>query len=104
MELLASQVQICERFGAKVLPTAPEAIVGIAKALGPESSPVHGLRHPPVNGTSGWYLWVGELSSASDFFEPTHAEHLYGRHPAVLKYLGLPPGWRFLLAPGHEDV
>ncbi len=24
--------------------------------------------------------------------------------PAVLKYLGLPPGWRFLLHDDHSDV
>jgi hypothetical protein len=24
--------------------------------------------------------------------------------PAVLPYLELPPGWRFLIALGHEDV
>ncbi|WP_455835850.1 immunity protein Imm33 domain-containing protein [Pseudarthrobacter siccitolerans] len=21
--------------------------------------PVHGLRHPPADGTSGWYVWTG---------------------------------------------
>ena len=25
-------------------------------------------------------------------------------HPVALKYLALPPGWRFLEADGHEDV
>jgi hypothetical protein len=26
------------------------------------------------------------------------------RCPRALKYLALPPGWRFLDAPGHEDI
>lgn len=30
--------------------------------------------------------------------------HLRDHAPEVLPYLALPPGWRFLIAPGHEDV
>ena len=42
-------------------------------------------------------IWAGgELSSAPDFFRPLHVEHLISWAPAVLPYLGLPPGWRFL--------
>ena len=33
-----------------------------------------------------------------------HAVHLADHCPSVLPYLGLPPGWRFLIAPGYEDV
>ena len=67
--------------------------------------PLNGLRHPPERGTNGWYLWRGEaLSQAEDFFQSLHTEHLADWSPDVLPYLALPPGWRFLLAPGHEDV
>ncbi|WP_422652960.1 immunity protein Imm33 domain-containing protein [Archangium sp.] len=30
--------------------------------------------------------------------------HLADWCPLALKFLGLPPGWRFLVAEGHEDV
>ena len=43
-------------------------------------------------------------SGQPDFFRPTHAAHLIDRCPEVMPMLGLPEGWRFLLAPGHEDV
>jgi hypothetical protein len=67
--------------------------------------PINGLRHPPRGDTSGWYVWAGEtLSSAADFFQPVHAAHLGELLPAIIHYLGLPPGWRFQVAPGHEDV
>jgi hypothetical protein len=33
-----------------------------------------------------------------------HAAHLEDELPEVLSFLALPPGWRFLIAPGHEDV
>lgn len=29
---------------------------------------------------------------------------VFDRCPEVLPYLGLPPGWRFRIAPGHSDV
>lgn len=43
-------------------------------------------------------------SDAPDFFVPLHAEHLMEKVPELGTYLGLPPGSRFLLAPGHEDI
>ena len=78
--------------------------MGAADELVATASPLHGLRHPAQGGTSGWYLWTGALSQDPAFFKPVHVEHLFARCPAVLPYLGLPPGWRFLIAPGHEDV
>ena len=66
---------------------------------------LNGLRHPPGSDTNGWYLWPGEnLSTDRDFFQPVHVEHLYESSPDVVPYLALPPGWRFLVAPGYEDV
>jgi hypothetical protein len=66
--------------------------------------PVHGLRHPPSGGTSGWYVWTGELSKEDDFFRPWHASHLVERCPELGHLLDLPPGTRFLVAPGYEDI
>jgi hypothetical protein len=66
--------------------------------------PVHGLRHPATPGTTGWYVWTGELSDADDFFQPWHATHLIERCPGLEHLLDLPPGSRFVFAPGYEDV
>jgi hypothetical protein len=44
------------------------------------------------------------LSDAADFFQPMHIEHVSTRCPEILPYMGLPPGWRFLIADGYEDV
>jgi hypothetical protein len=63
------------------------------------------LRHRPVGDTNGWYIWAGaELSQDPDFFIPLHVEHLEEWCPEVLPFLALPPGSRFLLADGYEDV
>ena len=66
--------------------------------------PLHGLRHNPEGGTSGWYCWLGELTQASDFFVPLHASHLIERWPPIAEYLTRPPGSRFLLTPDYVDV
>jgi hypothetical protein len=67
--------------------------------------PVNGLRHPPEGDTTGWYIWAGEeWSDAPDAFQALHVQHLPGWRPEVIPYLALPPGWRFLVAPGYEDV
>ena len=105
MDPWALQAEICRKHGTPWDPTDPEQIVGLARNVGTGLQPVNGLRHPPKDGTSGWYIWAGEeLSQTSDFFEPTHATHLATRSPEVIQYLGLGPGWRFLLAPGQVDV
>ena len=69
------------------------------------SSPINGLRHPPAADTTGWFIWGGEqLSEEPDFFQPLHVGHLLELLPGVSRYLGLAPGWRFLLADDREDL
>lgn len=45
-----------------------------------------------------------DMAARPDNFEPLYVEHLIERCPSILKYLGLAPGWRFLLAPNYEDL
>jgi hypothetical protein len=81
-----------------------DPVMGASRSLvsGAWDWPVHGLRHPAEAGTTGWYVWTGELLDDPDFFVPLHADHLISRCPPVAKYLDLPPGSRFLIAPDHE--
>ena len=99
-----AQSAVCERFGVECHPSEPHSKLGVALAtLGQQ--PLNGLRHKPEGDTTGWYVWGGqELSSADDFFQPVHVEHLDKILPAIIPYLGLPAGWRFQIALGHEDV
>lgn len=63
------------------------------------------MRIAPTETTSGWYIWCGDLSEADDFFSPLHVEHLKEYLPAVVEYLDLPPGYRFLIDDAnYEDV
>ena len=102
--LEAKQAAICARHG--VSPEAPSSFLKLGIALSTlGQQPINGLRHSPESGTSGWFVWAGEaFSDASDFFQPLHIHHLEQRCSEILPYLALPPGWRFLLAPGQEDV
>jgi hypothetical protein len=99
------QARICHRFGVEPFPSPSDLKVGVARNVREGLVPLNGMRHPPSAGTAGWYIWAGtELSSDAGFFIPLHVRHLKTWRPDVLPYLALPPGWRFLIAPGHEDV
>lgn len=99
------QKDICKKQNAKFLSSPNDLKVGIAANVREGITPVNGLRHPPEGDTTGWYIYAGEeLSSDPDFFKPLHVEHLDEWCPQIKKYLGLPPGWRFLIAGDYEDV
>ena len=67
--------------------------------------PINGLRHPATEATSGWFIWCGEeFSLDRDFFVPLCTEHIYADWPQISRFLGLPPGYRFLIAGDYADV
>lgn len=78
--------------------------VGISLNVRDGVLPINGVRIAPVGDDSGWFIWAGEYSDASEFFIPLHVEHLRDWCPFVVPFLMLPPKWRFQIAPGHEDV
>jgi hypothetical protein len=100
------QLRVCERAGVDAVAVSDSDIAGVAaNARDSTVWPMNGLRHRPKGETSGWYLWAGEeLRAEDDFFAPLHIAHLSKWRPEALPYLALPPGWRFLIAPGYEDL
>ena len=98
------QKVLCEEKGYHYVPSSLDSKLGFANnTLG--KLPLNGLRHPPTGDTNGWYIWCGEeLSQEPDFFVPLHTGHLIDRCPEVMRFLGLPPGSRFLVAGDHVDV
>lgn len=107
-EILKEQREIARKFGAEWFQTEIQSMVGINKEIGKNTYPIHGLRHSPEGNGTGWFIWAGtnEIPQNDDnFFSPTHAEHIYKDNPLIAKYLGLPPGWRFVIDDkGYEDV
>jgi hypothetical protein len=101
----ATQEATCRKYGTAHVPAPFDLKVGISRNVREGALPINGLRHPPTADTTGWYLWGGgEPSGEPDFFVPLHVAHLGEWCPEVLRFLGLPPGFRFLLAGDHEDV
>lgn len=100
-----SQRAVCAKYEAEFCPAPSYEKLGIAESVRTGGLPVNGLRHLPAGDTSGWYVWAGEeMSADADFFKPLHIEHLDEWCPRIQKYLGLAPGWRFLIADDYEDV
>jgi hypothetical protein len=98
------QKEVCVENGSDFLLSAPDEKLGIAiNSL--NKQPLNALRHPPENGTCGWYIWGGEeMPDDPEFFQPLHVSHIKDYCAEMEKYLGLAPGWRVLLAPDQEDV
>lgn len=108
MELtnILEQIEVCKKYGTDICLSPSYLKVGISPGikLGYEY-PLHGLRHPPSMDTTGWFIWSGGYSEDPNFFVPLHVEHLKEWCPEVIKYLGLPPSFRFLLGTNnYEDV
>lgn len=106
-EVKIRQNEICNRFDVPYFAAPFEKLIGIAtKTFSSKLLPINGMRHPVESEqSSNWYVWAGEqFSDADDFFEPLHIVHLIDICPKVLRYLGLPPGWRFLFDNQYEDV
>jgi len=103
-DLETQQVALCRKYGQSCVVPAADTKLGFA--LGTRGLvPVNGLRHPPKGDTNGWYIWCGEeLSRAADFFSPMHTAHVKEKCPEALQFLGLPPGYRFLVAGEYVDV
>ena len=83
----------------------PDEMLGLAlETL--RMTPLNGLRHPPADGASGWYIWGGEtFSQSADFFSPIQVRHLSDYIRNVLPFLDLPPGYRFLIDDrGHKKA
>ncbi len=97
------QRAICENNDLKWSPINPKLKIGLADNI--SNDPVNGLRHPSEKGTTGWYIWTGEYEERDDFYKPVCAEHLLDYRPEIIKYLGLPVGYRFQIDKnGYEDI
>jgi hypothetical protein len=104
-KVIKDQQAICQKYGALWVASPDHLKVGVARNVRTDLQPLNGMRHPPQGDTTGWYNWAGEeLSVAPDFFEPVHVAHLAEWCPSALRFLGLPPGWRFLTAGDYVDI
>jgi len=107
MAISNEQKLVCEKFHALPFDTPLDLKVGISLNVKEKNLfPINGFRHNPEGDTTGWYIWAGEdFSDDPDFFVPLHVEHIKEWRPEIIKYLALPPGYRFLIGEDkYEDV
>lgn len=105
MDFIKEQKEVCEKHKVEWVESSLDLKIGISKNLKSGIMPINALRHPPENGTTGWYIWAGEYSEDNNFFDTIHISHLVDEYPELLKYLGLAPGYRFQIDnKGYEDV
>ena len=106
-EIEQEQKEVCKRYNLLWTPIERTSMIAINNSFFSTSQPINGLRHPKEKNIDGWYLWSGgEIPQDEDhFFDPIHTEHLFKSKTIVLKYLGLPFGYRFQIDDkGYEDV
>lgn len=100
---MENQEEVCSKFGVAANPPVEGETLGIALATIGEL-PINGFRIR-LEGTCGWFIWAGgEASTHPDFFQPLHVERIAKYLPSIEPYLSLPPGYRFQIAEGYEDV
>jgi hypothetical protein len=106
MDWINIQMEVCNKYNSPFIEAPLDLRIGIALNVRDGIYPINGLRHKPEREITGWFIWAGErFSHNPDFFVPLHVAHLSEWCPNVIKYLGLSPGWRFLIAPpSYEDV
>lgn len=102
--ILERQHNVCERYGAEHVECPADMKLGILLSERSGGYPIHGLRHPTTGNTTGWFIWSGEFSKDPEFFVPLHVSHVKDWNPVIEPYLGLAPGWRFLITLSYEDV
>ena len=101
---IKAQQAFCAKKEMTCVPSSLDSKLGFAIQTQGEL-PINGLRHAPTGDTNGWYVWCGEtLSDDPEFFAPLHTAHLADIYPEIIQLLGLPPGRRFLVAEGYEDI
>ena len=101
------QKSLCDKLKVIWTPVEIDSLIAINDSLFTSIQPINGLRHPIEGTIDGWYLWSGDEIPQldNDFFKPHHVGHLLTIKPIILKYLGLPPGYRFQVDnKGYEDV
>lgn len=105
IKILEQQIQICKKYNVPMVECPYYLYIAIAKDFSKDHFPINGLRHPPEGITTGWYIWSGEnFDPNPNKWEVVHVLHLFNDCPEIIKYLGLPPAWRFLIADNYDDV
>lgn len=96
-----------ERFGVPTLEMeapADGSEVMLGWDFDPRNLPFTARHFPPVGSRNGWVLWTGAEPVTYPGYVAVTTGELVRWVPQVARYIELPPGWSFQIAPNHEDV
>lgn len=101
------QKEICKKYNLEWNSVNENSMLAINDSLCLNIEPINGLRHNRNGNIEGWYIWSGDEipHDEENFFKPIHIYHLIDSKPEILKYLGLPVGYRFQIdSKKYEDI
>lgn len=108
--LRSDQQAIVDRTGVPAHPPLPFAKVLVSKNVTPESVPVYGMRSDPrpERQDCGWVFFTGppdlDRVARTVGFDVVTVQDAVARHPRILAYLAMAPGWAFILFEDGDDV
>lgn len=104
MSIEIQRKNTCEKYGANYLDCPENLKLGISLSIKDSFLPINGMRCKAEGDTTGWYIWTGEYCTEDpSFFKPLHASHIGKWCSKAYLFLGLAPGWIFLIHREYID-
>lgn len=94
------QQRVCKAQGAAFDPPLPLSGIACSDGVLEGRLPVGGARYRYSGKMSGWFLSTNLDDGTSKTAKVHHAYHVTAARPDLVKYLALPPGYRFDLGAG----
>lgn len=96
-----AQHETCLRVNAEFSPIRPDQLVVISDGVY-ENEPTEGVRYTSPQHMSGWWLTTDRYNGDINTLKTVHAHHVSEKRPDLVKYFGLPFGYRFFAR--EDDV
>lgn len=69
-----------------------------------EGKDIEGIRYDSPQDETGWYLITDDYNGDIKSLKMVHFYHIAFARPDIMKYLAIPPGYRFLMGNGNIQI
>jgi|GEM_PF-3278019 len=104
LEAEGAQRRVCAHWGAPFERPNADSLVSISALVLQGHMPVAGVRYRMTGKMSGWIIYASDIHEEVDDLTYEHVVHLATMRPDLLRYMGLPVGWRFDFESEGENV
>lgn len=102
LQALVDQQDLCNQLSVPFSPPCIEQLAAVAPGI--SSGDIQAVRYPSPPHMSGWWI-TSETSSVAADMKPQHLSHVVAARPDIIRFLGLPFGYRFsLTSEGESEV